>query len=345
MKSRFIGLAVGAALALSACSPAQPQGSTSSNTSSGGALRSLAEGFVPDSRPVRLVVEIADFTRLPDGVTPGDLNQDPRFSARVTPFRLYDPGWDITDAHGIVGQAIGHVDTNLLIRGPFAADDLPAPAERFGDGRWTFGTGKDDMVETPIPEKRLSAIGTPVRIGQSDDELFFTRATKDLEDWEKDANTLGDNETVMRVIDELDGKDSFSAVITPAGDPMGAVRESAITSREQAMRDLDERLLIRETCDYLGLGYSEADGDVLTHAVYAFPTDESAEKALPMVEEAWTNGTDKDGAPVSNLIEKVVGVERSGRLVVATLDAGDQGRALTRSFDQPPLACFGASAG
>ena len=90
----------------------------------------------------------------------------------------------------------------------------------------------------------------------------------------------------MLVVDELDKKSAFSAIVRLADDPLESVMTSVNPNREQLYRELDGRILIRADCDYMGVGQSEADGKVLTHAVYAFPTQPGAEKALPMVEEA-----------------------------------------------------------
>jgi hypothetical protein len=179
----------------------------------------------------------------------------------------------------------------------------------------------DDYESDLTGERSIDRLGRPVRFARSGDRIAASLSTPQAQAWlSDDDQSLADDASLAAVAAALDAADVVSAALFtfpdgPSLDP-------------RATEELLDRLGVEPPSSFasLGLGWAADDGDAVMTAVYDFGDDATASDMVAVVETAFREGTSLvSQRPITDIVA-LVDVAADGRLVIATLAPGPEGR-------------------
>ncbi len=201
----------------------------------------------------------------------------------------------------------------------------------------------EDLQQDLGDPSAASRIGVPVRVAGGAGRVAFGPSTPMLRSWLDGATSLADDAGLASVAAALDERDVASAVLMPVqtgGDPIVESLDGRVTpdQAKQLEDDLGDQLP-EQSFDAVAVGWGAQGDDPTADVAYHFASAEYAERAAPVLQDAYAEGSSASTRmPYSDFLS-VDDVTTDGPVVTVGVTAVEERRAgfLLDAFQQRDL--------
>lgn len=218
-------------------------------------------------------------------------------------------GWSVHDVESFV-EAGRPPNVLTVASGDFDEDTLNKDLIEVADGIVSNSDADDRHTDLENADG-FSPLGQPIRLSEEDGRIALSTSTPLVQAWREGEDTLADDDRAVDLAIALDDEDVLSAVLS---EPL----DSSTLRGARPGRIAD--LLIEQSFDGVGIGWSVDDGEPEIHVAYHFENERDASAAIEPLTALWRDGSAlRDGRPYAERFA-VSDVEKDDAVVRISLE-------------------------